>query len=243
MNGACGFPAHRSPSRTLERKCSIVSSHARPSGQCFPTEAYPLTCPRLNQRFRNDASLHFPRGYGLRVTSLLCRALTVLGTPSTSGTLIGRCPSSGNQELSTGYPHGLQCACLTLHVMNRMPRCRGRQGCLTHAGLSVDPWFPIWVPHYPFRGRVLGSAEVAASPVHPAASAFSITLSTGISRIGTSRHSLPPSSRASRSRPRCILHDIDHYVVPACPADRLDVRHPMWAPACIACTCRIFNAL
>ncbi|MCL4520151.1 MAG: hypothetical protein M1415_00960, partial [Firmicutes bacterium] len=27
------------------------------------------------------------------------------------------------------------------------------------------------------------------------------------------------------------LYDMDHYVVPTCPADWLDVRHPMWAAA------------
>ena len=98
-------------------------------------------------------------------------------------------------------------------------------------GLSVFPQFPVGCLTSPSLDRVLGSAERAASPVHPAASAFSITLSTGTSRIGTSRHSLSPSSRASRRRTRCILCGMDHYAALTCPAELLGVQHPLWAAA------------
>ena len=117
---------------TYSRKsCSSVSSHAGPSGQCFTTEAYPFACPRLNQRFRNDAGLHFTRSYGLRVTSLLCPRSDCSWHTVHFGYPYRTVPLLGHQELSTGHPHGLRCACLTLHVMNRMSRCRGRQDCLT----------------------------------------------------------------------------------------------------------------
>ncbi|SFR18075.1 hypothetical protein SAMN05660706_15211, partial [Desulfoscipio geothermicus DSM 3669] len=53
--------------------------------------------------------------------------------------------------------------------------------------------------------QVLGSAEVAASPTHPAALAFSVALSTCTLRIGTSRLPLSPPSRPSRERARCTL--------------------------------------
>lgn len=104
----------------------------------------------------------------------------------------------GDRETSTGHPHWLQCACLTLHVMSLIPRCRGRQGCLTFVlGVSL-------------RTSVLGSAESAASPTHPAVPAFSISLSTCTSQIGASRLSPSPPPRPSRKRPRSILCCADH---------------------------------
>ncbi len=159
-------------------------------------------------------------------------ALTALGTPTTSDTLIGRCPlkvtKSSRRVTHTGY----DAQCLTLHAMNRIPRCRGRQGCLTPVLGRAYPFahgFPVGRLTSPSMEGVWGSAEYAASPVHPAASAFSIAFSTYTSRIGTSRLTLSPSSRASRHRPRCILCDINHCAALICPTELLDVQHPVWA--------------
>ena len=150
-------------------------------------------------------------------------ALTALAPPTTSDTLIGRCPlkvtKSSRRVTHTGY----DAQCLTLHAMNRIPRCRGRQGCLTPVLGRAYPFahgFPVGRLTSPSMEGVWGSAEYAASPVHPAASAFSVSLSTYPSRIGT-----------SRQRPRCILCGIDHCAALICPTELLDVQHPVWAAA------------
>ncbi|SFQ98729.1 hypothetical protein SAMN05660706_1141, partial [Desulfoscipio geothermicus DSM 3669] len=130
-----------------------------------------------------------------------------------AGCLIRFCISAslngGNQETSTGHPHWLQRACLTLHVMSRIPRFSGLQGCLTLARrfslLSLPRVSPLGCLTSLTVAQVLGSAEVAASPTHPAALAFSVALSTCTLRIGTSRLPLSPPSRPSRERARCTL--------------------------------------
>ncbi len=133
----------------------------------------------------------------------------------------GRCGSARRMHLTIDhYIWTLSC--------NGAPDMDSRVAtpCNVHVVVGVYHRFPS-----PALDWVWGSAEVAASPAHPAASAFSIALSTCTRRIGTSRRSLSPSSRASRRRPRCILCDMDHYAALTCPAGLLDVQHPVRAAA------------
>lgn len=88
---------------------------------------------------------------------------------------------------------------------------------VTHTGYNVHvPPSTCGLQDWLTLCKVLGSREYAPPPIHPAASAFSISFLTCTFQIGASRSSLSPPSRSLRRRARCILCCIDHCTALTC---------------------------
>ena len=262
MNGACGFPAHRSPSRTLERKDTLASSSGSGSpplpvgaiagfGLAF---ALGLLSAALSYQRQVFGIRHRVASSGVLHHSL---GVTQLGPNKTFVGIDGMehraaAIGLGASALRQALPHicialhrllsheGRSTVTLTASRTVSLDRFHGLPRDEPHVPLSWSTGLPYLASEWVRDGHPLGAAsalfragfEFRRGRSVPSSSrriGIQHPLLTCTSGIGTSRHSLSPSPRASRSCPRCILYDMDHYVVPTCPADWLDVRHPMWA--------------